>query len=482
MPNISTRLGVDEDDIAKLTRTEVSDRQAMKLRDAVRDMLAGYPFLGSLASSDSIAYHPVTNVQFKLCATDAVGVYLNADAGGFFDDKWTQDHRLFCVAHEILHQVMESVLWKSTHKRMGFVPVPKSPTFPDGLAPFDDATWERAEDARINNALIADAVGTPPDGIYTNPSVTWNMDFGTAYATVYVPPNQQPPQPQQGPGPGQPPPPGSTPPPPGQQPYDFSDVLKPGQGGDPFSAEPDADTPQDEQRAQDKLEQGKGDREVRVKRAQNAARQAGVGASTVEQLIIAARAPGVDWRSYIPGFLARCAGNSAYDFRKPARPPLLRTLVGEDAFFAPGRAGHGCNVVVFVGDVSGSIGEDEHRAMLGHVAEMLEVLRPTEFIILWADDGIARVDRDVDTETDFSRYKIPRGGGTSFVPAFEWVERENLDIDGLVYFTDFYGAAPVQQPKYPVLWLSSTPLKAPQYGGGKWGEVLNVPMHELKEL
>ena len=45
------------------------------------------------------------------------------------------------------------------------------------------------------------------------------------------------------------------------------------------------------------------------------------------------------------------------------------------------------------------------------------------------------------------------GGGTSFVPPFEYVKEKNLDIDALVYLTDGFGPAPDKAPEYPVLWV-----------------------------
>ena len=53
--------------------------------------------------------------------------------------------------------------------------------------------------------------------------------------------------------------------------------------------------------------------------------------------------------------------------------------------------------------------------------------------------------------------RLPRpfagGGGTSFVPVFEWIERQGGRPDSLVYFTDAVGEFPKKAPDYPVLWL-----------------------------
>jgi predicted metal-dependent peptidase len=45
------------------------------------------------------------------------------------------------------------------------------------------------------------------------------------------------------------------------------------------------------------------------------------------------------------------------------------------------------------------------------------------------------------------------GGGTSFVPVFDWIVRHGQQPDTLLYFTDADGEFPQEAPNYPVLWL-----------------------------
>jgi len=45
------------------------------------------------------------------------------------------------------------------------------------------------------------------------------------------------------------------------------------------------------------------------------------------------------------------------------------------------------------------------------------------------------------------------GGGTRFTPVFDWVEKQDMQPDLLVYFTDAEGEFPKQAPPYPVIWL-----------------------------
>jgi predicted metal-dependent peptidase len=60
------------------------------------------------------------------------------------------------------------------------------------------------------------------------------------------------------------------------------------------------------------------------------------------------------------------------------------------------------------------------------------------------------------------------GGGTAFAPAFEWIAREGLRPDVLVYFTDAEGEFPAAAPPYPVLWLVKGRAAVP------WGERIQL--------
>src|SRR5262249_26275287 len=163
-----------------------------------------------------------------------------------------------------------------------------------------------------------------------------------------------------------------------------NDQMRPGSMGDPYGDSSDeASQPQDTAKAAKELANGTPERKVAVDRAKNAARQAGAGTTHAEEMTDKSREPGIDWRSYVQGFLARAAGNSAWDFRRPYRPPLLRELLGEQAFYSPARGGNGVNHVCFTGDTSGSIGEEEHRAMLGALCEMARDLNPKFISVVW---------------------------------------------------------------------------------------------------
>jgi len=60
------------------------------------------------------------------------------------------------------------------------------------------------------------------------------------------------------------------------------------------------------------------------------------------------------------------------------------------------------------------------------------------------------------------------GGGTRFVPVFEWVAATQRRPDVLLYFTDAEGEFPREAPAYPVLWLVKGRSRVP------WGERIQL--------
>ena len=65
------------------------------------------------------------------------------------------------------------------------------------------------------------------------------------------------------------------------------------------------------------------------------------------------------------------------------------------------------------------------------------------------------------------------GGGTSFDPIFEYLEKNNDGVNGLIYLTDGYGYVHADEPSFPVLWV--TTHVAPTFmNQGQWGEVAYI--------
>jgi len=80
---------------------------------------------------------------------------------------------------------------------------------------------------------------------------------------------------------------------------------------------------------------------------------------------------------------------------------------------------------------------------------------------------------DNGTGADNIELNVHGGGGTSFDHIFQEIERTGEQVSALVYMTDGYGSVSMDEPDYPVMWLSSG--CTPSFRrAGKWGLHVNI--------
>lgn len=343
-----------------------------------------------------------------IAATDGSNLILNPDT--FFN--FSLDERVFIVAHEILHAILNHCIMTMPLKRAGVV------KYVDGTSlPYDHQTMNRAMDYVINDTLIADKIGKFPDCGLHDPKIATRADnFIDAYKKVYEDDQKN----GKGQGPGQ------------GQPGGFDVTLDPGtgQGQDPAQAA-----------------QGRSQTEwdTAVAAAISSAKMQGKLPANLERLLGEIVEPTVSWQDHIRAFFARRVGSGGYDWRKPDRRLILRDI------YSPARAGNGCGTIVVAVDTSGSIGQKELDVFFGEMRGILDDVRPQQIHILWIDAKLHKVDT-VDDAQDINALKPHGGGGTDFRPAFDWIDDQPSQPDALVYFTDGMGRFPDSAPAYPVIW------------------------------
>jgi len=196
-----------------------------------------------------------------------------------------------------------------------------------------------------------------------------------------------------------------------------------------------------------------------------AAKAQGKLPAALERMITNFIEPEVPWQEKIESFFARKVGSGSYDWRKPDRRLIVRDI------YAPGPTGFGAGDVVVGIDTSGSIGQTELDRFFAELRGILENVKPKRVHVVWCDAQVHKVDVVEEVE-DMGGLKPHGGGGTDFRPVFDWIEKEGLEPDALVYLTDGLGAFPTHAPKYPVLWGAIMEnVKYPN-----WGEVVPVPL------
>lgn len=382
--------------------------------------------------------------QIPIAATDNHEIMLRPST--YFQEGLLE--RTFILAHEIMHCVYDHpgqmFMWSNrekvhtaTGKALDYYPM----------------LMNMAMDYQINDLLVQSKIGKMPKIGLHDPNIG-NKDESVVdiYEKLYKMAGCD--------KKGFKPPPGGGP---GKGGFDI--ILKPGagKGKDPATAQGQ----RNEQTWQNE-----------VASAAAAAKLQGKLPAALEQAFGEVLDPVVDWTDKLKSFFARKVGSGGYDWRRADRQLITRgfgVTTGE-SIFAPGRSGYGAGTIIVGMDSSGSIYADPTLIdrFMAELAGILESVRPKRICVVWCDAQVQRVDEVEDgADIETIRHKGAKGGGgTSFVPVFDWIEQEGITPDALVYLTDGYGTFPQKEPGgYPVLWGNITPnYKYP------WGEVVDIPV------
>jgi len=115
--------------------------------------------------------------------------------------------------------------------------------------------------------------------------------------------------------------------------------------------------------------------------------------------------------------------------------------------------------LVIVIDSSGSVDEELLNTFLGEVNFLMSLVTNYQIELIVCDDKVHSHKTFYSGESlDVS---LKGGGGTSFKPAFTFVEENFDDVKLLLYFTDLDGKFPSEVPNYDVKWVSSQIKKIP---------------------
>jgi len=178
------------------------------------------------------------------------------------------------------------------------------------------------------------------------------------------------------------------------------------------------------------------------------AREAGKLSGGLARLAEEALAPQVSWRAALAQHLSQAARDD-YSWLRPSR----RTGESSSDVIWPSLRSHAGDIFVAL-DTSGSIGAADLAQFVGELNAIKGAL-PVRITLL-ACDALLAPDAPWVYEP-WQELRLPRqfegGGGTAFAPVFDWIEREGLYPDALVYFTDGDGEFPALPPHYAVLWL-----------------------------
>jgi len=390
-----------------------------KLSAARTKLILDKPFLGAL-----VLRLPMQEADPAWCttvATDARNFYYNAD----YINALEPAHVQFVLAHEALHCAL-SHFARRQHR--------------------DQKRWDVACDLAVNSLLINDGLKPPPgalhdigfDGMTAEeiyPSIHDEFDEPMD-KHVYDDVQQEQGKSKQGKG-------GEATNGPSQQPQEEQQEVSPNyesslqaQGG--LAQQPKPLSPDERETLSTQWQQ-------RLAGAAQIAQQAGKMGGAMARLIDHLLQPRLPWRNLLAHYISSIARDD-YSYARPS------TRRGDPAVYPSLRSAQ-INVTVIL-DISGSILDEDMQEFLAEIDAIKAQMRAR--IVLHACDVVLSEEGPWLYEP-WEEVKLPcqfaAGGGTNFIPAFQWVGEQDTPPDLLVYFTDAEGEFPSLEPSFPVLWL-----------------------------
>jgi predicted metal-dependent peptidase len=405
-------------------RTALVGKQATGLptfkpsREQERPSSEGLSFLNMTAAFWSTILYRELPVKFTdavpLAATDSHFIYWNPDK--VKELGWTVEEIAFVKAHEVGHYILGDLVQAYAWRDLGHVIIDNK----GNTLPYEHEIMNHAMDYRINAMLIDGKIGTMPKiGLY-DPSIS-EKGFESCieiYAKLYQKLGGKAPQ----------------------------------GGGFDLHIEPSAEAIKAEANGMGAIERG-----MAIAAAIQAAEANGMGdlPGAVRQLIGEILEPKVRWQDHLKASMQRAAGEPRHDWSKVNKRLISRP---EKIIFAR-KSNFGCGTVVIGWDTSGST-HTFQSLFFSEMAGIVADLNPAELIVLRCDTTVHDADT-LENPTDLNAFKdmvndkgIGGGGGTSFVPFFEWIKEQGVEPDMLVVFTDGYGRFPEGEPSYPTIWAS----------------------------
>lgn len=301
----------------------------------------------------------------------------------------------------------------------------------------DPEKWNIAGDYVINALLVENGVELPPNGLIDKTMAEHSTEH--VYSILPDPPKR--------PRPGK----GGDGPPESIQPGDGSEE-RPDDGKWNWGGVEDAPGSEDEATRQEMEDEIKSE----VIAAANAAKVHGKLPANIERLLDHIRQSKMPWRKILARFFRATAKND-YTWLRPNRRFLASNI------YLPSLHSDALGPIVIGVDTSGSVSGDEMAAFFGCINGILKQTKPESIHVVYCDAEVNNVQvfRPNDIPLTINKFKPRGGGGTSFVPVFEYIKEKRLAPAAMLYLTDMYGTFPQRAPSYPVIWCATSKEKAP---------------------
>ena len=193
-------------------------------------------------------------------------------------------------------------------------------------------------------------------------------------------------------------------------------------------------------------------REAVIATAQQIERQQGSLPAHIAQIVKGLMKPEIKWQELLAQFVTKCFGTDRH-WLPPNRRHVYKKM------YLPSRRSEKIKGVVAI-DTSGST-QGDLKKFMSELIGLVNSFGGYQLTLIQCDaevDSVEVYDSDenpfeVSDEKNFE-FVFGGGGGTSFVPPFEYVLENDVEADFMLYLTDGYGPAPEKNELgIPVMWI-----------------------------
>lgn len=185
-----------------------------------------------------------------------------------------------------------------------------------------------------------------------------------------------------------------------------------------------------------------------ISAAANMARLAGKMPAEMEIFVRDMLNPAVPWQEVLRDYMLRVVHDTESWARRNRR---FRHIT------LPARHDLRMGTLVYIGDTSGSITNEEHKRSATEVTSIATTVVPESIRLLWADTQVANEQVFAAGEEVLCEPK--GGGGTDMRVPLEYAEQ--FDPDVVVLMTDGHTPWPDAEPPYPLIVLCTTNVDVP---------------------
>lgn len=433
-----------DDATPQITHCGMTPQEEAKWNDTVSMMAWTAPgfrhiWYKLLAQSHNAGHSPhvaVCTPAAGLAATDGENMLINPEK--YF--KLGLSERVYVAAHEIVHNVYGDVQLLHRCRTTGQVPQH------DGShVPFDNDTMQKAMDARINALLNESKIGKAPTtlGPGGDPIGHYDTEVTSADSVLDIYGRYYKKKFPDGEGGDED----------GTNPGGFDNLMQPG-----------AASGKNPQQAAQQHNPQQWQVEIAAAQTIEQMRSQGKMSAALKRMFQEILEPEVNWVDHIATLINRTCGDGSYDWSHPDEWFSVLDI------YSPKPTGTGAGWIVVWGDTSGSRSTAELTSNMAELAGILSDVNPQRLTVLWCDAAIDHIDEIADP-MDLQHIKARGtggGGGTDQNPVFDWIATQEEVPDLYIGFTDGYVDFPEKEPRFPVIWASSTDHTYP------WGQVVRV--------